>query len=130
MEAIHCCDPEAHLLIVGGGSAAFAAALKAAQLGARVTLVNEGLPIGGTCVNVGCVPSKTLIRAAEAHHRAGHPPFDGITSTAGSLISRVSWPRSNSSWRVCVRPNTWTWWPTWRRCESSRVRRIWWTRTP
>lgn len=42
MEAMRCCDPEAHLLVVGGGSAAFAAALKAAQLGARVTLINEG----------------------------------------------------------------------------------------
>ena len=68
-----------HLLIVGGGSAAFAAATKAVELGAgRVTIVNDGLPIGGTCVNVGCVPSKTLIRAAEALHRAQQTPFDGI----------------------------------------------------
>lgn len=68
-----------HLLIVGGGSAAFAAATKAVELGAgRVTIVNDGLPIGGTCVNVGCVPSKTLIRAAEALHRARQTPFDGI----------------------------------------------------
>ena len=66
------------LVIVGGGSAAFAAALRAHDLGARVTLINDGLPIGGTCVNVGCVPSKTLIRAAEAHHRATHHAFAGI----------------------------------------------------
>ncbi len=69
-----------HLLIVGGGSAAFSAAIQASELGAHVTLVNEGLPIGGTCVNVGCVPSKTLIRAAEAHHRAKHLSFSGIAS--------------------------------------------------
>ncbi|MCH7667279.1 MAG: mercury(II) reductase [Acidobacteria bacterium] len=68
------------LAIIGGGSAAFAAALKASELGAGVTLINDGLPIGGTCVNVGCVPSKTLIRAAEAHHRAAHPRFEGIES--------------------------------------------------
>ena len=67
-----------HLLIIGGGSAAFTAALKASELGARVTLVNAGLPVGGTCVNVGCVPSKTLLRAAEAHHRARRQPFAGI----------------------------------------------------
>jgi mercuric reductase len=77
-----CRDTDAHLLIIGGGSAAFAAALKAGELGARVTMVNDGLPIGGTCVNVGCVPSKTLIRAAEAHHRAGHHNFKGIVSTS------------------------------------------------
>ena len=73
---------ERHLVIVGGGSAAFAAATKAGELGGRVTIINDGLPIGGTCVNVGCVPSKTLIRAAEAHHRANHHGFDGIRSSS------------------------------------------------
>ncbi|MFQ5929184.1 MAG: mercury(II) reductase [Acidobacteriota bacterium] len=71
---------KADLLVVGGGSAAFAAALKAQELGAGVTLINDGLPTGGTCVNVGCVPSKTLIRASEAHHRAAHHNFAGIES--------------------------------------------------
>lgn len=70
-----------HLVIVGGGSAAFAAALEASDLGVQVTLINAGLPIGGTCVNVGCVPSKTLIRAAESVHRASHSGFAGIEGT-------------------------------------------------
>lgn len=70
------------LAIVGGGSAAFAAAIKTSELGGRAVIINEGLPIGGTCVNVGCVPSKAMIRAAEAHHRAAHHPFEGITSTS------------------------------------------------
>lgn len=65
------------LVVVGGGSAGFAAAIRGAELGARVALVNAG-PLGGTCVNVGCVPSKTLIRAAELHHRARHHRFGGI----------------------------------------------------
>lgn len=47
-------------MVIGGGSA-----IKGAELGKRVTLVKAGI-IGGTCVNVGCVPSKTLIRAAVA----------------------------------------------------------------
>src|SRR6266566_1367447 len=50
------------LLIVGGGSAGFAAVIKGADLGARVALA-EGGTLGGTCVNVGCVPSKTLLRS-------------------------------------------------------------------
>ncbi|MBI2928690.1 MAG: mercury(II) reductase [Verrucomicrobia bacterium] len=75
------------LVIIGGGSAAFSAALKAADLGARTIIINDGLPMGGTCVNVGCVPSKTLIRGAEALHRASHPPaFAGI-ATSGRLVS-------------------------------------------
>jgi len=67
-----------HFVVMGGGSAAFSAGIKASELGARVTLINDGLPIGGTCVNVGCVPSKTLIRAAEAHYRAAHHNFKGL----------------------------------------------------
>ena len=70
------------LVIVGGGSAAFAAAIKGADLGARVAMV-EGGTLGGTCVNVGCVPSKTLIRAAEARHRRAHHGFDGIPAGDG-----------------------------------------------
>lgn len=70
------------LIVVGGGSAGFAAAIKAAELGARVALV-EGGTLGGTCVNVGCVPSKTLIRAAETRHRRTHHPFSGIPTGDG-----------------------------------------------
>ncbi|MFQ6613151.1 MAG: mercury(II) reductase [Fidelibacterota bacterium] len=75
---------EKHLIIIGGGSAAFAATLEAREQGARVTMINDGLPIGGTCVNVGCVPSKNLIRAAEALHRSQQNPFPGI-ETKGSV---------------------------------------------
>jgi len=71
-----------HLIIIGGGSAAFAATLQAAELGARVTMINDGLPIGGTCVNVGCVPSKILLRAAHELHQARTSHFAGITKSA------------------------------------------------
>ena len=66
------------LIIIGGGSAAFSAAIKASELEKKVLMINDGLPIGGTCVNVGCVPSKTLIRTAEQFHNANHPNFSGI----------------------------------------------------
>lgn len=68
---------ELDLLILGAGSAGFAAAIKATELGAQVAIVERGA-LGGTCVNVGCVPSKTLIRAAVGHHHAGHSAFAGI----------------------------------------------------
>ena len=76
----NCCESSnpPHLLIIGGGSAAFSAAIEAHSLGARVTIANDGLPMGGTCVNVGCVPSKFLLRAAEAHHLPTSHGFDGI----------------------------------------------------
>ncbi len=66
------------LIIIGGGSAAFSAAIKAEELGLSTLMVNAGLPFGGTCVNVGCVPSKTLIRSAETAYHARHSNFSGI----------------------------------------------------
>lgn len=66
------------LIIIGGGSAAFSAAIKAEELGLTTLMVNGGLPFGGTCVNVGCVPSKTLIRAAETAYHSNHSNFAGI----------------------------------------------------
>jgi mercuric reductase len=58
------------LIIIGGGAGAFAAAIRANELGAKTALINAGLPWGGTCVNVGCLPSKTLLWAGEILHHA------------------------------------------------------------
>jgi len=66
------------LIIIGGGSAAFSAAIKAESLGLTTLMVNAGLDFGGTCVNVGCVPSKNLIRAGETVYHATHSNFEGI----------------------------------------------------
>lgn len=70
------------LAVIGAGSGGFSAAIRASELGAKVALIGYGT-IGGTCVNIGCVPSKALIRAAEALHvsqSAGR--FAGITAEA------------------------------------------------
>jgi mercuric reductase len=64
-----------------------AAALKAAELGATVTLIERGL-IGGTCVNVGCVPSKILIRAAHIAHLRRQSPFDAGLSAVPAIVDR------------------------------------------
>ncbi|MDE2344061.1 MAG: mercury(II) reductase, partial [Betaproteobacteria bacterium] len=73
--------------IIGSGGAAMAAALKAVEQGAQVTLIERGI-IGGTCVNVGCVPSKIMIRAAHIAHLRRHSPFDAGISTVGPVINR------------------------------------------
>ncbi|WP_299163957.1 mercury(II) reductase [Accumulibacter sp.] len=65
-----------HIAVIGSGGAAMAAALKAVEQGAHVTLIERGT-IGGTCVNVGCVPSKIMIRAAHIAHLRRESPFDG-----------------------------------------------------
>jgi mercuric reductase len=66
------------LVVIGGGAAAFGAVIKANDLGARTAMINRGLPLGGTCVNVGCVPSKTLLWAGEVLHLAQHHDIPGI----------------------------------------------------
>jgi len=66
------------LIIIGGGAGAFASAIKANELKAKTLLVNKGLPLGGTCVNVGCVPSKTLLWAGEVMHLAKNHGIPGV----------------------------------------------------
>lgn len=72
------------LVIVGTGGAAFAGAIRASQLGARVALVERDV-MGGTCVNVGCVPSKHLLAAADVRHGATRHPFAGIATSADGV---------------------------------------------
>ena len=76
------------LVVIGAGSAGFSAAIRASELGARVALIGFGT-IGGTCVTIGCVPSKTLIRAAEAlHHGTTAARFAGLSASA----QLTDWP--------------------------------------
>ncbi len=65
-------------LILGSGSTAFASAIRAADLGARVAMV-ERRTLGGTCANRGCLPSKNLIEAARIVHEASHPRYAGLS---------------------------------------------------
>jgi len=72
-------DDGLHVAIIGSGSGAFAAAIKAAGEGGQVTLIEGGDVIGGTCVNIGCVPSKIMIRGAHIAHQQARHAFDGIS---------------------------------------------------
>ncbi|MBY0273313.1 MAG: mercury(II) reductase [Alphaproteobacteria bacterium] len=65
------------IAIIGSGSGAFSAAIRLANKGAKVTMIEEKT-VGGTCVNVGCVPSKILIRAGQIAHSQRFHPFEGI----------------------------------------------------
>lgn len=83
------------LLVIGGGPGGYVAAIRAGQLGLDTILV-EAETLGGTCLNIGCIPSKALIHAAEefeaAAHRAGKNPL-GITASAPTidLAATVAW---------------------------------------
>ncbi len=77
-----------HVAIIGTGSGAFAAALKAVEEGATVTMIERGDVIGGTCVNVGCVPSKIMIRSAQIAQHQRRNPFDGLENHEPNIDRR------------------------------------------
>ncbi|QQG45132.1 MAG: mercury(II) reductase [Candidatus Sungiibacteriota bacterium] len=73
-------------IIIGGGAAGFAAAIKADSLKIKTLMISGGkVPLGGTCINVGCMPSKRLLTAAEAYWNAKNSKFDGVKSAAPEL---------------------------------------------
>jgi len=88
MPSSSCCatkqsgSPVLHVAIIGSGSAAFSCALKLLEQtgknNARITIIEANKNIGGCCVNVGCVPSKILIRAAQLAQQQRNNPFTGI----------------------------------------------------
>lgn len=77
-------DYDYDFIVVGSGGGAFSAAIKAVEYGAKVAMIERGT-IGGTCVNIGCVPSKTLLRSGEINHLAKNNPFLGLNISAGSV---------------------------------------------
>jgi mercuric reductase len=80
------------LIIIGGGSGGFAAANRANQREKDTLLINDGddLPLGGTCVNVGCVPSKVLLHQGEEYYYPRHSPFDSFSLDGeGSLTDAI-----------------------------------------
>ncbi|MDN4094582.1 mercury(II) reductase [Brevibacillus agri] len=77
-------DGDYDLVIIGSGGAAFASAIKAVEYGAKVAMI-ERSTIGGTCVNIGCVPSKTMLRAGEINHFSKQNQFLGLNTSAGPV---------------------------------------------
>ncbi|KDE46733.1 mercury(II) reductase [Geobacillus sp. CAMR5420] len=77
-------EGEYDYMIIGSGGAAFSSAIEAVKYGAKVAMVERGT-VGGTCVNIGCVPSKTLLRAGEIYALARNHPFLGLHTSAGPV---------------------------------------------
>ena len=60
------------IIVIGSGPGGYVCAIRAAQLGMKVAVVEKRATLGGTCANVGCIPSKALLHASELYHEAGH----------------------------------------------------------
>ena len=68
---------DADLTVIGGGPGGYVAAIKAAQLGFKTVCVEKGDTLGGTCLNVGCIPSKSLLQNSHYFHQASGKDFKG-----------------------------------------------------
>src|SRR5688572_13971873 len=63
---------EHDLIVIGGGPGGYVAAIRAAQLGMNVACIDENEQLGGTCLRVGCIPSKAMLESSELYHQARH----------------------------------------------------------
>lgn len=71
--------PQTHdLIIIGAGPGGYVAAIRAAQLGLDVAVVDENKQLGGTCLRVGCIPSKALLEASERYEETGRLEHLGV----------------------------------------------------
>lgn len=77
------------VIVLGGGTGGYVAAIRAAQLGLRAAVI-EADKVGGTCLHRGCIPSKALLRTAEVYHTAKQAPIFGV-EVAGTALN---WPKA------------------------------------
>ena len=70
------------LVVIGAGPGGYECAIKAAQLGLKVAVVEKNDRLGGTCLNIGCIPSKAMLHASELFDEAGHS-FEGMGIEVG-----------------------------------------------
>ncbi|MCE2964873.1 MAG: dihydrolipoyl dehydrogenase [Alphaproteobacteria bacterium] len=82
------------VIIIGAGPGGYVAAIKAAQLGLKTACVEKRATLGGTCLNVGCIPSKALLQSSEKYHEATHDlakhgvGVSGVKLDLGAMLAR------------------------------------------
>lgn len=89
------------VVVIGAGPGGYVCAIRAAQLGFKVACVEQRATLGGTCLNVGCIPSKALLQSSENYHAAGHD-----FAAHGVVIDSVKLDRSNRGFFLeCIASN-------------------------
>src|SRR5210317_213440 len=80
---------EFDIIVIGGGPGGYVCAIRAAQLGHKTACIESRGSLGGTCLNVGCIPSKSLLHSAEMYHKA-NKEFEKIGINTGELSLDIS----------------------------------------
>ena len=84
------------LIVIGAGPGGYVAAIRAAQLGMNVACIEKRAALGGTCLNIGCIPSKALLQSSEKYAEAQHAAAEHGIKLSGVSLDRKS-TRLNSS---------------------------------
>ena len=84
------------VIVVGGGPAGYVSAIKAAQLGGKVALVEKDV-VGGTCLNRGCIPTKTYLKTAEVIEHIKHSAYRGVSVAEGSMVFDMETAKANKN---------------------------------
>ena len=72
------------VIVVGAGPAGYVCAIKSSQLGLKTACVESNKTLGGTCLNVGCIPSKSLLNSSEMYHKV-HTEFNNLVVEVGNI---------------------------------------------
>ena len=91
------------VIIIGGGPGGYVCAIKCSQLGLKTACIDAGPALGGTCLNVGCIPSKALLHASHQFHEAKHN-FSNMGIMSGS--PKVNWKEMQLYKNSTIKQNT------------------------
>ena len=92
------------VIVIGAGPGGYVCAIRAAQLGMKVACVEKRETLGGTCLNIGCIPSKALLHASELFHEA-HDTFEKM-GLLGGAATTVDVPEMQAYKQSTVDSNT------------------------
>ena len=91
-------DKNYDVTIIGGGPGGYVAAIRAAQLGLQVALVEKRPTLGGTCLNVGCIPSKALLHSSHLYEEAQHQFADHGVVASGVKLDLKAMRATRTAW--------------------------------
>ena len=84
------------VIIIGGGPGGYVCAIRSAQLGFKTACVESRETLGGTCLNVGCIPSKSLLNLSESYHKA-KKEFNGLGIEVNDIKLNLSQMMKNKN---------------------------------
>ena len=89
-------DNNFDVIVVGSGPGGYVCAIRSAQLGLKTACVETRKTLGGTCLNIGCIPSKSLLNSSEMYHKA-QKEFNNLGVETGKITLNLSKMMSNKN---------------------------------